>query len=308
MQNKRVFVLGASNVDIVGFPKEKLVIKDANIGKMEVSAGGVGRNIAHNLKLLGFDVQLASIFGDDSLSQFLINNCNKNKLDISNSLIVRNSTASSFIAIMDKNNDLSVGISAMDIYNDKNGTKLIDKLPDKINTDYIVLETNFVEQTLKQIVLKYSKKKFVVDTVSGIKSLRIIPVLSKIHILKTNLLEAKRLSNMQINDDKDLYKLVKFFIDKGVNKVFITLGENGVVYGDRFNISYQKAIKSNIVNTIGAGDSFVAGLVLADYNKVSIDLMAKYGMAAAGITVQSKEAVNLKLSEDKIMNIINYNK
>ncbi len=53
---KSICVIGASNVDITGFTKKKLVYKDANIGSMKTSPGGVGRNIAENLHSLGLDV------------------------------------------------------------------------------------------------------------------------------------------------------------------------------------------------------------------------------------------------------------
>ena len=301
MRNNKVFVLGASNVDIIGFPDEKLIMQDANIGKMKISAGGVGRNIAHNLKLLGFDVQLASIFGSDPLSHFLIDNCSENRLDITNSLVVNDATASSFIAVMNENNDLSVGISAMAIYNEKNEKKLIENLPNKVDTDYFVLETNFTEKTLQKIIAKYPDKKYIIDTVSGVKSLRIKSILSNIYILKTNLLEAEMISNIKVDKDEDLSELVKFFINKGVKKIFITLGEKGVVYGDKNRIEFQKSIKTKVVNTIGAGDSFVAGLVYGESKDLDIDQMANFGMKAASITVKCKNAVNPDLSENLLL-------
>ncbi len=300
---KKVFVLGASNVDIIGYPHHKLIMKDANLGDMKISAGGVGRNIAHNLKLLGFDVHLASLFGDDPLSKFLIKNCQENGLNISTSLVVKNQTASSFIAILDHSNDLALGISAMEIYNEKNALKLIKVLPEKINAHYMILETNYPEKALNKIIQKYPRKKFVLDTVSGPKAQRSLKILNKLYILKTNLLEAQNLSGIEVK--KNNYDdLVKYFLDKGVKKVFITLGKDGVVFGEKNTIFHKKPIQAQIVNTIGAGDSFVAGLILADSLSMDIEKTASFGMAAASITVQSKLAVNPELSYKNILSVL----
>ena len=46
-----------------------LVPHDSNPGQVRMSLGGVGRNIAHNLCLLGTEVKLLTAFGDDVSAQ-----------------------------------------------------------------------------------------------------------------------------------------------------------------------------------------------------------------------------------------------
>ena len=50
-------VIGGVNIDIGGHSFQPLIPADSNPGKISVSLGGVGRNIAHNLSLLGTDVR-----------------------------------------------------------------------------------------------------------------------------------------------------------------------------------------------------------------------------------------------------------
>jgi pseudouridine kinase len=64
-QEDYVCVLGGSNMDIVGFPHKNLVLHDSNPGKVKISLGGVGRNIAENLVHLGVSTKLISAIGDD---------------------------------------------------------------------------------------------------------------------------------------------------------------------------------------------------------------------------------------------------
>ena len=300
----KITVLGASNVDITGFTERKLIYGDANIGYSETSAGGVGRNIAENLHRLGFEIDLISVFGSDPLSNFLINSCKELGLEIDSSLFFENKNAGTFIAIMDKENDLAVGISAMDIYKEVT-PELIKPFLLKIKqSDYLVLETNFPSKVLEMTVKKVPNTKFVLDTVSGKKALRSTNILSSLYILKTNLLEAEMLSNIKAKNKGDQEELVKFFLRKGVKKVFITLGEDGVIYGDKSGIAHHKTIPTIIKNTIGAGDSFVSGIIYADAHEKDIHQMAIYGMASASINVQYNGAVSPEMNVNNLEKMV----
>jgi len=303
MQNK-ICVIGASNVDITGFTKEKLVYKDANIGSMKTSPGGVGRNIAENLHSLGLEVDFISVFGDDPLSQYIMNSCKDLELKITNSLFLKDAHAATFIAVMDENNDLAVGISAMNIYNDISKDFIVSKLSVIDKADFVVLETNMPEETLKTIVTELPNKKYILDTVSGKKTLKASSILQNLYILKTNLLEAQMLSNIEVNNDTDLEKIVQFFINKGVKNVFITLGENGVIYGNNNIIKKQEAIVSEVVNTIGAGDAFLSGVVYGDILNKDIHEVARYGMACAGINVRHDSAVSPDMKHKYILQML----
>lgn len=47
------------------------------------------------------------------------------------------------------------------------------------------------------------------------------------------------------------------------NSVFITLGENGVIYFNEGNYKYIDGFKTDVVNTIGAGDSHIGAIIAA---------------------------------------------
>jgi len=303
MQNK-ICVIGASNVDITGFTKNKLIYKDANIGSMKTSPGGVGRNIAENLHSLGLDVNLISVFGDDPLSQYLINSCKDLELNILDSLFLNDAHAATFIAVMDENNDLAVGISAMNIYDGISKEFIISKLEIINEADFVVLETNMPEEILNTIVGKLPNKKYILDTVSGKKTLKAKSILSNLYILKTNLLEAQMLSNIEVKNDADLEKLVKFFISEGVKNVFITLGEDGVIYGNKDLIKKQEAIVSEVLNTIGAGDAFLSGVIYGDILEKDIHEVARYGMACAGINVRHDSSVSPDMKHKYILQML----
>ena len=62
-------VVGGVNMDIGGQSDGPLVPGDSNPGRVRISLGGVGRNIAHNMALLGLDVRFLTAFGDDLYAQ-----------------------------------------------------------------------------------------------------------------------------------------------------------------------------------------------------------------------------------------------
>ena len=77
-EEKKVTVIGGSNIDLQGFPNESLNLYDSNPGKIETSLGGVGRNISENLAKLDIPVRLISAVGNDFYGQKLIKESEKN--------------------------------------------------------------------------------------------------------------------------------------------------------------------------------------------------------------------------------------
>lgn len=61
-------VVGGLNRDIGGIPYRPLIARDSNPGKVSISIGGVGRNIAHNMSLLDIKVSFLTALGDDEFT------------------------------------------------------------------------------------------------------------------------------------------------------------------------------------------------------------------------------------------------
>lgn len=67
-----IITIGSANIDIAGYSYASLNYADSNPGKIKFTPGGVGRNIAHNLALLGKNSWLMSAVGDDFYGQSLL--------------------------------------------------------------------------------------------------------------------------------------------------------------------------------------------------------------------------------------------
>ena len=303
---QKINVIGAVNIDLIGYPDKKLIFKDDNIGRLETVLGGVGRNIAENLARLDVKVNFLSVFADDHFANQIKQSCNELNIAIENSLVVKDATTSTFMAIMDKDKDMALGISAMHIYDGIPESFILDNLATIKNTEYCILETNMPQSILELVVKKSPNTKFALDAVSGTKALKAKNILSKLHILKCNLIEAELLSGIKVTTPNDYQLLLNHFLNLGVKKVFITLGKKGLIYGDKNNSKRLKPIYTiQPKNTTGGGDSFMAGLALAELLKFDIHKMAKIATACAEMTIQHKNTVHPKINRQTILNNIN---
>ena len=106
-------VVGGVNVDIIGFPNATLLPRDSNPGRVKISLGGVGRNIAENLVKLGVYTRLISAIGDDIHGHKILDEARLIGLDMQDSLILQEPT-STYMAVLDEKGDMNVAISHMD--------------------------------------------------------------------------------------------------------------------------------------------------------------------------------------------------
>jgi len=291
-------VLGGANVDIVGFTDVPLVLKDSNQGTLKISMGGVGRNIAENLVRLGLNTKLISVMGDDANGQQLKAHAQQIGLDILDSLFLKNQPTSVHLAIMDEHNDMALGLSAMNIYNQFSLAFIKRKYSILQQATCIVLDTNMPKTVLDEVASKYAHKKIFLDAVAGSKALRAKETLPYLHLLKINRIEAEVLSGIKISSKKTLYKIADYFHKTGVKNLCITLGDAGVFYSSKI---MQGIIRSprhtSIVNTNGAGDAFMAGVIFADLQNKTLKEGAQIGINCALITLSHEDNVNPNLQQ-----------
>ena len=115
MGNKTVVVIGAVNMDIFGRPDRAPRMHDSNPGTVSFSPGGVGRNIAHNLCLLGLNVKLVAAIGDDVYGDSIYESCTELGMDMHLSRRMSGGRTSSYLCVTDENGDMLVGVSDTDI-------------------------------------------------------------------------------------------------------------------------------------------------------------------------------------------------
>ena len=288
-------VVGGVNVDIGGRSFAPLVAQDSNPGTVRLSLGGVGRNIAHNLALLGTDVHLLTAYGDDLYGERVAASCSELGIDLSHALRIAGGATSTYLYLTDHRGEMALAVSDMEICKKITPSYLSSQLPLLQNAQVVVADANLSAESLEFLAENCGAPLFV-DPVSTAKAQKLRPILGKIHTLKPNRLEAELLSGVPIRSERDLERAADALTELGVHRLFISLGSQGVyaaMGGERLRLPN---LPGQMVNTTGCGDAFMAALVWAYLEGMDLKSTALAGLAAGAIAMESPETINPALS------------
>lgn len=306
MEDKKyVVVIGAANIDIGGTPYKPLIPGDSNPGVIKMSYGGVGRNIAHNLALLGVDVELVTAAGDDTLGREMLKRCESIGMDTSLSVIVPDSSSSVYLFINNEEGEMDLALSHVNIM--KNITpEYIESIADVINSAAIVIaDCNMTQETFLKLK-ELCKVPLYVDTVSVSQADKIKGHLDGIDTLKPNLLEAEFLTDMIIDSEYDCLEAARALIDQGVRRVFISLGPNGMIAADKDHALMADRYPAEVRCTTGAGDSAMAAIIWSSLKDdgESIAAPVRAANAAASATISVDPTIHPGMSSELIETMI----
>ena len=294
-----VTVVGGVNVDIGGRPEAALVARDSNPGAVHSSLGGVGRNIAHNMALLGLDVRLLTAFGDDLNAQKLAASCGELGIDISQSPVIPGGRTSTYLFINDERGDMALAVSDMEIYRHLTPQALAQRHKLLDASQVVVIDTNIPEESIAWLAENCAAPLFA-DPVSTAKAVKLKPVLGKLHTLKPNRLEAELLSGVPITDEASLNKAADALLETGLRRVFISLGADGVFAADHSGRVQLPCLPAELVNATGCGDAFMAAIAWAYLRGTDLADTARAGLASSSIAMESKETINPAMSEEAL--------
>ncbi len=284
----KILVIGAQNIDIFCKNSEDYVLKDSNISKISFSFGGVGRNIAENLSRLNTDISFLTVFGNDMFSNLAKESLNKMNITFKNSLHT-NMVNSVYLGILDKENDLFLGLNDMDIVK-KLDINFMKENKDYINSfDILVIDNNLSEDVITYLLNNHKQTK-VMDAVSAHKVHKLKNNLHLIDYLKVNQIELNELTNNKGLDE----------IKDKVNNLIITNQEKEIIYYDGTIKTYQTINTPSIVNASGAGDAFISGFIKGISEQKTIDQSIAIATKTAHLTLLCEDATYKGLTEEQI--------
>ncbi|MEA1939624.1 MAG: carbohydrate kinase family protein, partial [Candidatus Caldatribacteriota bacterium] len=232
-----VVVIGGANIDIKGKSFGELVKMTSNPGKVSMALGGVGRNIAHNLALLGVPVTFLGVVGDDEWGRKILRETGDAGVDMEKVKISRKNSSGVYLAILDEKGEMEVAVSDMKACEEINVRYIKSKEGVIRGSKIVVMDTNLPEKSIKYVSKVCSEEgiKLVVEPVSVEKSKKLRKVLNKIDYITPNLEELESLagsgiSGVKINSDKDMKRAVEKLRNKGegVKNIVLTLARRGI--------------------------------------------------------------------------------
>jgi len=299
--NGYIVVIGGINVDIKGKAFDKIFIGTSNPGAIEISPGGVGRNIAHNLALLNVPVMLLSAIGSDAQGAKVLKDTGSHGVCVDHVLRSDVSLTGTYIALLDNMGEMTAALSDMQILEKLDVDYFKSKLGVLKNASYIICDANLPAASIEFILSTANSFGIPVclEPVSVKKALKLKNYLSRIDFITPNLDELEALTGMNAKTDKAELMAAQL-IESGVKNVITTLGKEGLCYTNVIGSKRYRSIPSTVSDVTGAGDSLTAGFIYGLMKHGSIEKALICGLAAAAITVSSKETVNPLLSEENI--------
>lgn len=286
-----VSVIGGANVDMSATLNDAFIAADSNPGHVEVGYGGVARNIAHNLSLLGARTQLLTVFGGDLFGGLLHDYCKQQGIDVHLSDRENSQRSGIYLCLNNHSGEMIAAVADTEIIRTITPEWLAKRSGELNLSDYIVADTNITEDSIRWLMENVTAPLFI-DGVSTTKAHRVVNALRKaklpyLHTLKLNLKEA-----LAVTETATYADAAQQLLDLGVAHVYITLGAEGVYCRNAAEEKLFPALPGEIVNTTGAGDAFLAGVIYAHMKKIAFPQTAQYGLMAARATLMSPKAVN----------------
>lgn len=287
---ERICVIGGSNIDICGASLEPLRNFDSNPGVINVSFGGVGRNIAQILSLLGEKPMFVSVFSSDSYGRTMKADCEALGMDTSFSIVSNDYPSSMYIAILDSNHDMRVAMSDMRNLREMKPEHLKPVLSGLTKNDMIVIDAN-LELECIHYVAENAPCALAADPVSASKCHRLQDVLSSLAIFKPNVFEAQQLNGIEIVDEESAVQSLDWFLAKGVKEIIISMAEQGVLLGTEKEKVWFTHRLIDLDNATGGGDSFLGAYLTRRLHGTEPRQAVRSAISAAVMTIE-QDAVN----------------
>ncbi len=285
---KDIYVLGSLNMDFTiscdYFPQKGETILSND---MFTNSGGKGANQAVSASKLGGQVKMIGAVGDDEFGKVLTNTLKDYKVDIENVKIVNGTNSgSAFIVCADKDNRIIVEAGS----NQKINKSDIDKALENAKKGDIFVTQLEINYDAVKYGLKCAKEKGMTTIFNPAPAFVLEDdIYTFVDVLIVNEVEAEILSGISpdnIDKSKEVYKI---FNKKGVKHLIITLGSKGSIYlGDE--IKEFSSYDVEVVDTTGAGDTYIGALAYSLSNDVSVVNAIELSSKASSLTVTKKGA------------------
>jgi len=295
-----IAVTGGATVDVSAQPTRQLRAKESGPGRVSLRFGGAARSIAHNLRLLGADVELLTALGNDEYARALARSCEALGIGVSHALHTPDMRTSACVSINDERGDTALAVTDMAICDRLTPDYFAAELDTLNGAALVVADTNLPAASLAYLAERLTVPLFI-EPVSAAKAEKLIGLLPRIHTLKPNAFEAELLSGVPVVDRNSARRAVRRLIDLGVKQVCLSLGKRGFLAAAEDETVWQPAPQAAVKSTVGAGDALMAALAWAHMRGENLSRTAALGAAAAAITIECEELVSPLLSAEAVL-------
>lgn len=271
----KILVLGSLSTDFVATTDIRPDMGETVQGNTFFTTfGGKGANQAVAASRLGADVVMLGKVGGDYLGQNILENMKAHNIDISSVEVVE---------------DTSSGAAVITIYNSDNSIIYVPGANGLVDAEYVrshkdailgcdiaVAQHEVSEEAVCELVKICHENN--IKVIINPAPFRSIPeeIVELVDYLIPNESECRLLFPDYSLDQA---------LEKYPNKLIITVGSKGVMFNDGEKNILVPSFKVDVVDTTGAGDTFVGGFSVGVSNGLSLEDAISFGNLSAGQSV-----------------------
>lgn len=244
---------------------KNLGAKSINIGFL---GGFTGEFIKNKLEKLGIDEEFTKISDDSRINVKL-------KYDTETEINAQGPQI--------KEEEIEDFLNYLDDLEEDDFVIISGSIPKSLGDDFYRVIVNLLEM---------NNVRFALDT-SGKKLFKLSSY--KPFLVKPNKDELSEIFEDKIDSDEKIVKYARKLIDQGAENVIVSLGKDGSMFVDN-NIAYKaKPIEGKLINSVGSGDSMVAGYIYGYMKGLSKIDSYKLAIACGSATAFSPDIAEKNL-------------
>ncbi len=260
-----IVVIGATFVDIKGFPNDTYIPDGRNAGRVEYIHGGVARNVVEDIANMELRPTYIGIVDDTPMGADVVKKLNNHKVN-TEYVLVQPDGMGTWLAVFDSDGNVAGSISKR-----PNLLPLLDLLEEKgdeifAQADSVILEVDIDKATVKKVfdlAEQYGVKTYAVVSNMSIAIER-RDFFQKFDCFICNAQEAGMLflDDFSEKTPEELKDILAEKVQRAkIPAMVVTIGAKGAVYADiQGNKGICPAKKVQVKDTTGAGDAFCSGV------------------------------------------------
>lgn len=291
-----IVVIGATMVDIKGYPDCQYIPGGRNAGKIVQVHGGVSRNIAEDIANVELKPTFVTALDNGPLSTDVLNKLKRHHVNTDYTVICENGLGT-WLAVFDNDGDVTAAISSRpdlsgigDLLDEK-GDEIISKA-DSVTVE-IDMDSSIVKKILK-LAEKHKKKVFAVVSNMSIAIER-RDLVQKTDCFVCNDDEAGLFFSDNYSDKtpEELAEIISTKIKAAkIRRMVVTMGGKGAVYAEESgNYGVCPPVPVAVIDTTGAGDAFFSGVTIGMTYGKSLADSCRIGARLASSVISNKENV-----------------
>ncbi|WP_276877069.1 1-phosphofructokinase [Anaerococcus hydrogenalis] len=244
---------------------KNLGAKSINIGFL---GGFTGEFIKNKLENLGIDQEFTKISDDSRINVKL-------KYDTETEINAQGPQI--------KEEEIEEFLNYLDNLNEDDFVVISGSIPKSLGDDFYRVIVNLLEMNNVRFALDTSGKKLF--NLSAYRPF----------LVKPNKDELGEIFEDSIDSDEKIIKCARKLIDQGAENVIVSLGKDGSIFVDN-NMAYKaKPIEGKLINSVGSGDSMVAGYIYGYMRGLSKIDSYKLAIACGSATAFSPDIAEKNL-------------